>query len=48
MLTPRTQSPYNCTVSTFGNTTAITFTCLNNSAGLEHKFRENMEKILAE
>lgn len=48
MLTPRTQSPYNCTVSTFGNTTGITFTCLNNSAGLEHKFRENMEQILSE
>jgi len=48
MLTPRTQSPYNCTVSTYGNTCGITFSCLNNQAGLETKFRANMEQILAE
>jgi len=48
MLTPRTQSPYNCTVSTYGNTCAVTFSCLNNQAGLETKFRANLEQILAE
>ena len=48
MLTPRTQSPYNCTASTFGGICSITFTCLNNQAGLEHRFRENMELVLAE